>query len=58
MYESYTDLVIYFTRYHHVKSIAMSNLYYDELIEKIEECEGEKYLMANDYTLDKVLDKI
>ena len=36
----------------------MSNLYYDELIRKIEEYEGEKYLMGNDYTLDKVLDKI
>ena len=58
MCESYKDLVICFSRYHHDQSITMSNLYYDELIRKIEEYEGEKYLMGNDYTLDKVLHKI
>ena len=34
----------------------MLNLYYDELIGKIEEYEGKKYLVVDDYTLDKVLD--
>ena len=36
----------------------MLNLYYDELIGKTEEYEEKKYLMVDDYTLDKVLDKI
>ena len=34
----------------------MLNLYYDELIGKIEEYEGKKYLVVDDNTLDKVLD--
>ena len=51
-------MVIYFTRYHPDKSIAMSNRYNDELIGKIEENEGKNCLMVDDYTLDKVLDKI
>ena len=38
--KSYKDLVIYFTRYHPDKSITIINLYYDELIGKIEEYEG------------------
>ena len=38
----------------HVKK----HLYYDELIGKIEGSEGKKYSMVDDYTLDKVLDKI
>ena len=55
----YKVLVIYFTRYHHPdKSIAMLYLYYYELIGKIEEYEGKKYLMVENYTQDKVLDKI
>ena len=33
-----------FTRYHPVKSITMLNLYYDELLKNIEECEGKKIL--------------
>ena len=36
----------------------MLNMYYDELIGKIEECGGTKYLIVDDYTLDKVLHKI
>ena len=36
----------------------MLNFYYDKLIRKIEEWEGKKYLMVDDYTLDKVLHKI
>ena len=35
----------------------MLNLYYDELIGKIEEYEEKKYSMVDNYTLDKVLDK-
>ena len=46
--------MIYFTRYHPDKLIAMLNLYYDKLIGKIEEYEGKKYLMVDDYTLDKL----
>ena len=52
----YKDLVIYFTRYHPDKSITMLNLYYDELVGNIEEDEGNKFLMVDDYTLDKALD--
>ena len=33
-------------------------LYYHELIGKIEEYEGKKYLMLNNSILNKVLDKI
>ena len=36
----------------------MLSLFYHELIGKIEECEGKKYLMTDNYMLDKVLDKI
>ena len=36
----------------------MQNQYYDAFIEKIEEYEGKKYLMVDDYTLEKVLNKI
>ena len=36
----------------------MLNLYYDEIIRKIEEYGGKKYMMVYDYTLDKVLNKI
>ena len=38
--------------------MTMLNLFYDELIGKIEEYEGKNHLMVGDYTLDKVLDKI
>ena len=50
--------MIYFTRYHSDKSISMLNLYYAELVRKIEECERKKYLMVDDYTQNEVLDKI
>ena len=33
-------------------------LHYNESMGKIKEHEGKKYLMVNDYILDKVLDKI
>ena len=56
--KSYTDLVIYFTRYHHVKSTTKLNLYYQELIGKIEEYERKKYMTFDGYALDKVLDNI
>ena len=49
------DLVIYSTRYVYSKSIKMLNLYYHELMGKIEEHERKKYLMVDDYMLDKVL---
>ena len=51
-------MVIYFTGYVHNKSIKILILHYDQLIGKIEQHEGKKYLMIDDYMLDKVLDKI
>ena len=51
--KSYRNLVIYFNRYHSEKSVTILNLYYDELIGKIEQYEGKKYLMVDDYTQDK-----
>ena len=36
----------------------MLNLHYDELIGKTEGWKGKKYLIVDDYPLDKVLDKI
>ena len=36
----------------------MLSLHYHKLVEKNEEHEGKKYLMVNDYKLDKVLAKI
>ena len=51
-------MVIYFTRYHPNKSVTMFSLYYDELIGTIEEYGGKKYLMVDDHTLGKVLNKI
>ena len=50
--------MIYFTIYHPDKLITMLNLYYNELIGKIDDYGGKPYLMVDDYTLDKVLDKI
>ena len=49
----YKDLVIYFTRYDRGKS-----LYCHEQMGKIKKREGKKYLMADDYVLIKVLDRI
>ena len=51
------DLVIYFTRYVHNKSIKILRLHYDELIGKIKEHEGKKHLIV-DYMLDITLHKI
>ena len=36
----------------------MLSLYYHELMAKAKEHGGKKYLMIDDYVLDKVLDKI
>ena len=36
----------------------MLNLYYDELIGKIEEYEGKKNLIVDNYTLGKVLKNV
>ena len=49
-------MAIYFTRYHLDKSIVMLNLYYNELIGNIKDCEGTKCLKIDDYKLDNVLD--
>ena len=51
-------MAIYFSRYVHIKSMKMLNLYYHELWPKVEEHEENKYLMVDDYMADKVLDKI
>ena len=52
--KSYKDLVIYFTRYVHSRSIKMLSLHYHELMRK-----KEKKLMVDDcYMLDKLLDKV
>ena len=56
--KSYKDLVIYFIRYDCGKAITILSLYYHELMGKIEEHEGKKYLMVDDYLLIKVLDGI
>ena len=50
--------MIYFTRFHPNKSVTMLSLYYDELIGTIEEYGGKKYLMVDDHTLGRVLNKI
>ena len=52
------DLTICFTRYDRGLSIRMLSLYHNELMGKIEECEGKKCFMVDDNILDKVLDKI
>ena len=56
--KNHTYLFIYFTRHVHCKSIKMLSLYYHELMGKSEEHKGKKYLMAEDYMPNKVLDKI
>ena len=56
--KSYKDMVIYSTRYDRGESITKLNLYYHELTAKIEEHQGKKYLMIDDYVLDKVLYRI
>ena len=47
--------MIYFTRYVHSKSIKMLSLHCHELMGKIKEHEEKKYLMVNDYILDKTV---
>ena len=47
-----------FTRYVHSKSIKMFIPHYPELMRKIKKHEGKKYLIVDDYMLDKALDKI
>ena len=47
----------FFASYVHRKSIKMLIFHYHELMRKTKEHEGTKYLMVNDYMLDKVLDK-
>ena len=49
---------IYSTRHLRRVSIKMFGLHYYELMEKIEEHDGKKYLIVIDYMLGKVLDKI
>ena len=56
--KNYKDLLIYFTRYIHTKLIKILILYYHELIEAIEEHGRKKYLIVDDFMLDKVLNKI
>ena len=56
--KNYKDLVIYFTRYVHREPIKMLSQHNHELLEKIEEHEGNKYLMVDDCMLDKVSDKV
>ena len=52
------DMVIYFSRYVNCKSIKMLSLYFYKLMERIEEHEEKKYLMVDEYVLNKVSDKI
>ena len=56
--KNYKDLVIYFSRYVHSKSMKILSLEYDELMGKNEELDLKTYLMADDYMLDNVLGKI
>ena len=39
--KNYKDLMIYFTRYVHIKSVKKLNLHYHDLMEKIKEHEGK-----------------
>ena len=56
--KNYQDLTIYFTRYYYSKSIKMFSLHYHELLRKTKVNEGKKYLMDNNYMLDKLLHEI
>ena len=51
-------MTIYFTRYVHKMLIKMLSLYYHESMRKIEEHEGTKCFMFNDFMVNKPLDKI
>ena len=50
--------MICFTRYVKKRLIKMLSIHYHELIGKIKKHEGKKYLMVDNYTLNKALDKI
>ena len=56
--KNYNDFVIHFTRYVYRNSIKILVLHYHLLMGRIKEHEESKYLMGDDYMLDKVLDKI
>ena len=51
--KNYKDLVIYFTRYVHSKSIKMLSLHYHKLMGKIEEHQRNIYLTVDDFILNK-----
>ena len=51
-------MAICFTRYVHTKSIKMLSMHYHDLMGKIEEHEGKKYLMVDNNVVDKALDEI
>ena len=55
MRKNYKDLVIYFTRYIHIKSIKMLNPHYHDLVGKLEEHKGKKYSVVDDYMPSKIL---
>ena len=55
--KNYKDVVVYFTRYVHNKSIKILSLYYHELMGKIRKAEGKNYLVVDNYMLVKVLGK-
>ena len=48
---------VYLTRYIRNKSIKILPLHYPQLMEKFQEHEEKKYLMVNDYMLDKIVEK-
>ena len=50
--------MICFTRYVHGKSMKMSSLHYRELTREIKYHERDKYLMVDDYMVDKILERI
>ena len=51
------DLVIYCTRYVNCKLIKTLSLFFYKLLGEIVGHEGKKYLMVDDYMLNKALDK-
>ena len=50
--------MIYSTRYDRGRTGTMLSLCYHELMGNIQEHGGKKYLMVDDYVLDKVLDRM
>ena len=55
---NYEDFIIYFTRYVHIGLIKTLRLHYHELMGKIKKHKGKKYLMLDDYMLNKKLNRI